>query len=174
MAELNSKKAIIILISVATVALNNTVNAQKLVFIFGHGLYASPLDQTFKDGYNKGLGVEGGAGIGWNKTFIMGTSGYSSFSSASGNGDGNITIIPLKAGIRQYLIGKLLYLHGDLGLASVKSKISSAQSKFSADFGAGVKFGGFELQLDYDGFSKSEPSGYASFIGLKAGFAIGL
>lgn len=174
MMKLTGKKTIIILISCAAIAISNTVNAQKLVFIFGHGLYASPLDQTFKDGYNKGLGVEGGAGFGWSKTFITGTLGYSSFSSKSGNGNGNITVIPFKAGIRQYLPGKLLYIHGGLGIASVKNKISNTQSKFSADFGAGVKFGGLELQLDYDGFSKSQPSGYASFIALKAGFAIGL
>ena len=37
-----------------------------------------------------------------------------------------------------------------------------------------VKLGMFEAQLDYDGFSRNDPSGYASWIGIKAGINIGL
>jgi hypothetical protein len=49
-------------------------------------------------------------------------------------------------------------------------------SPFSGDVGVGVKFAAFEAQLDYDGFTRKspEPSGYASWIGIKAGFNLGL
>lgn len=153
----------------------NTAQAQKLFFLFGHALYASPVEQSFKDGYKYGAGVEGGAGIGWKKTFITGTIGYTSFSNESGNTAGKVNLIPVKIGVRHYLLEKLLYLHGDLGIMSVKNEMmSSAQSKFSGDVGAGIKLGLLEVQLDYDGFSRSNPSGYNSWFALKAGFAIGL
>lgn len=168
------KSTVIVVLALGTFVFNNNAAAQKLVFLFGHGVYATPVENSFKDGYNAGFGAEGGVGFGWNKTFIIGTIGYTSFGSKSGNSAGNINIIPLKAGVRQYILGKLLYIHGDVGIASVKNKITDAEGKFCGDFGAGVKFAGLEVQLDYDGFNKSNPSGFASAVALKAGFAIGL
>lgn len=88
---------------------------------------------------------------------------------------GHFVLIPVKLGIRQYVFSKLIYLHGDLGIMNIKYKnASTSESKFSSDFGVGVKLTAFEVQLDYDGFSRSDPSGYAFWIGIKAGFAIGL
>ena len=169
------KNSMVIVVTVLCVFIfNKNAVAQKLVFLFGHGVYATPLTTDFKNGYNAGLGAEGGVGIGWNKTFIIGTIGYTSFSNKSGNSAGNISIIPLKAGVRQYILGKLLYIHGDVGFASVKNKIADAEGKFCSDIGAGVKLAGFEIQLDYDGFNRSNPSGFVSSLALKAGFALGL
>ena len=153
----------------------NAAHAQKLFFLFGHALYASPVEKDFKDAYKYGIGAEGGTGIGWKKTFITGTIGYTSFTAETSNVAGKINSIPIKIGLRHYLLEKLLYVHGDLGIASVKNEImSSAQTKFSGDIGTGVKLGGFEVQLDFAGFSRKDPSGYNSWIALKAGFAIGL
>jgi opacity protein-like surface antigen len=149
------------------------LNAQHLVFVFGHALYAPPVDKNFKNNYTSGLGVEGGAGIGWNKTFLVGTIGYSNFFHESGNDGGDLHYIPFKAGLRQYIFLKDLYIHGDVGLGKINDKTGSA-SRFSGDIGAGIKFAGLELQLDYDGFTRSDPSGYASWLGIKAGFNIGL
>ena len=169
------RKAVTIPVICIMLTVCNTAFAQKLFFLFGHALYASPLEKDFKNAYKYGIGAEGGAGIGWKKTFIIGTIGYTSFSNESSNTAGKVNLIPVKIGVRHYLLAKLLYIHGDLGIASVKNEImSSAQTKFSGDIGAGVKFAGLEVQLDYDGFSRSEPSGYNSWIALKAGFAIGL
>ena len=149
------------------------LQAQQFVFLFGHGVYGSPVDKNFKNNYTTGLGVEGGAAIGWNKTFIVGTIGYTSFSTADGTPGGSLSFVPFKAGIRQYLLSKLIYIHGDLGIASVKNDLFY-QKRFSGDIGAGVKLGLFEAQLDYDGFARSDPSGYASWFAIKAGFNIGL
>ena len=44
---------------------SKSLRAQKLVFLYAHGLYANPLDKNFNDNYNSGFGVEGGAGIGF-------------------------------------------------------------------------------------------------------------
>lgn len=148
-------------------------HAQQLVFLFGHGVWANPSDKNFKDTHKTGLGVEGGAAIGWNKTFIVGTIGYSSFGADGSNTKGSLSYVPLKAGLRQYIFSKLIYIHGDLGIATIKDD-GGSKSPFSGDIGAGVKLGMFEAQLDYDGFSRSDPSGYASWIGIKAGINIGL
>ena len=63
--------------------------------------------------------------------------------------------------------------HITLGIGSLKSKDASA-SRFSGDIGAGVKFAVFEVQIDYDGFTRNNPSGYASWFGIKAGLEFGL
>ena len=148
-------------------------SAQRLFFIYAHALYATPVDKNFKDGYNSGLGVEGGAAVGWGKTFIVGTIGYTSFSDKDGNPAGNTSFVPVKIGLRQFVFSKLIYVHGDLGIGKIKNDLTT-DSRFSGDIGAGVKLAGFEVQLDYDGFSRKGPSGYASWIALKAGFHIGL
>lgn len=148
-------------------------NAQHLFFLFGHGVWVSPADKNFNNNYQSGVGVEGGAAIGWNKTFIVGTIGYSSFPSGGSNTNGSLSYVPMKAGLRQYIFSKLLYLHGDVGIGKI-SDDKTSRSPFSGDIGAGVKFGIFEAQLDYDGFTRSDPSGYASWFGIKAGINIGL
>lgn len=167
------RSSVCIIFLVAGLALGNHADAQQAFFLFGHGVYNMPSDKNFKNNYNAGVGVEGGAAIGWNKTFIVGTIGYSNFGNESGVAGGNISFVPYKIGLRQYIFSKLLYIHGDLGAATI-SNDDYKESRFSGDIGVGVKLGSFEAQLDYDGFTRSEPSGYASWIGIKAGFAIGL
>ena len=66
-----------------------------------------------------------------------------------------------------------IYIHGDLGVGKIKNKVMS-HSRFSGNIGAGLKFAGFEAELVYDGFTRENPSGYASWIGIKAGISIGL
>jgi len=169
------RKAVTMLVICIMLTVYYTAHAQKLFFLFGHALYASPLEKEFKDTYKYGIGAEGGAGIGWKKTFITGTIGYTSFTAETSNVAGKVNSIPIKIGLRHYLLEKLLYVHGDIGIASIKDEImSSAQTKFSGDIGTGLKIGGLEVQLDFDGFSRANPSGYNSWIALKAGFAIGL
>jgi len=156
--------------------------AQHVGFVFGHALYAGPLDKNFSNNYNSGLGVEGGGGIGWNKTFLVGTIGYTNFfhkSVTDGDSSGpyasgsDLHFIPIKVGLRQYIFMKTIYLHGDVGLGNIKSKAAS-DTRFSGDIGAGIKFMHFEVQIDYDGFTRNNPSGYASWFGIKAGLEFGL
>jgi hypothetical protein len=173
MALIARKTKIILFIMAVLIAYCNNLNAQHIILLFGHGIYATPTDKNFKNGYTTGLGVEAGGGIGWNKTFIVGTIGYTHFFKEGDNPDGDAGIAPLKVGLRQYIFSKLIYIHGDLGVDKIKNKISS-DSRFSADIGAGIRFGLVELQLDYDGYTRDNPSGFASWVGFKAGFAIGL
>jgi len=152
------------------------LHAQKLIFLFGHALYAAPVDNYFKHNYNSGLGVEGGLGLGSGKTFFIATLGYTAFSSSSSNSNGQLTYVPFKIGIRHYILpGKLLFIKADAGLGYVKNYLFNTSS-FSADLGVGVKLGHFEVMADYDGFTRpgAETSGYSSWIGLKAGFEFGL
>ncbi len=150
------------------------VKSQRLVFLFGHLAYNIPSESSFKDNYNFGLGGEAGAGIGWNKTFITGTVGINFFNSTGNNQLGNAIVYPVKFGLRQYLVGKMVYLHADAGVSTVKYKNVDANGCFSADAGIGAKLLGLEVQLDYDGFSRPYASGYSSWIGIKAGYSFGL
>jgi hypothetical protein len=151
------------------------LQAQRLFFLYAHGLYANPVDKNFKNNNNYGAGVEGGAAVGWGKTFIVGTIGYTSFSASDKNTAGSTSYVPMKVGLRQYVFSKFIYLHGDIGVGKIKNDLYD-YSPFSGDVGVGVKFAAFEAQLDYDGFTRKspEPSGYASWIGIKAGFNLGL
>src|SRR5438105_1221402 len=150
--------------------------AQKLVFLFAHGQYATPVQTDFKNSYSMGLGAEAGLGVGLGKTFFTGTIGYTFFNAKSGTEAGNITYAPVKLGIRHYLLpGNLLFIHADAGVAHIKDKTTNTSySGFTGDVGAGVKLGPFELGVAYDGFSRSDPSGYASWLAFKAGWKFGL
>src|SRR3954447_21144300 len=166
MALFARKKMITLVIALAVlVAYCNNLKAQHLILLYGHGIYATPTDKNFKQGYNTGVGVEGGGGIGWNRTFIVGTIGYTHFFKEGDNSAGDVGIVPFKAGLRQYIFSKMIYIHGDVGVDKIKNKTFS-DSRFSADIGAGIRLGLLELQLDYDGYTRDDPSGFASWVGF--------
>lgn len=151
----------------------NYTHAQKLVFLFAHGQYASPVQNSFKNDYNFGLGGEAGVGIGTGKTFFTGTVGYMVF---NGTGEaGNITFVPMKVGLRRYFLPmNLLFINVDAGVGHIKDKTTnSSYSRFTGDVGAGAKLGPFEIGVAYDGFSR-DGGGYASWLGFKAGWRFGL
>ncbi|MGI8950411.1 MAG: hypothetical protein ACR2FN_02390 [Chitinophagaceae bacterium] len=154
----------------------NNIEAQKLVFLYGHGLFATPLDQSSKNRYNYGLGAEAGVGLGMKKTFFVGSIGYTSFN-AKGNfvpfiGD-HESYIPLKIGIRQYLPLKVIFLDGNLGLGFVNNKQDNSTTRFAFDVGGGVKFAGFEAGINWDNFREITPKGWSSWLAFKAGYRIG-
>lgn len=166
----------VLLLSFIAMGFSTRLQAQKLFFLFGHGTYAAPVDSYFKNNYSYGFGVEGGAGIGTGRTFFVGTIGYTHFNAKSGNTFGNTSYVPVKGGIRHYLlVGKLLFIHADAGVGFIKNEKIDG-SRFTGDVGLGVKLGPFEVLADYDGFTRgsAETSGYSSWIGIKAGFRFGL
>lgn len=167
------KKLIFSLFILSAAGFFNNLQAQRLVFLFGHAVYSSPAGGSFKDNYKYGAGAEAGVGVGLlGKTFFTGTLGYTSFVHSSSNSSGNISYVPIKAGIRHYLFAKILFIHGDLGVGIINNKNADKSStKFSGDIGAGVKLAGLEILADYDGFAGT-PSG--SWIEIKAGFNFGL
>lgn len=146
--------------------------AQKLFFVFAHGQYATPVQNDFKNNYGFGLGAEAGLGIGTGKTFFTGTVGYTFFDAQSESAAGNLTYVPVKAGIRRYILpGNLLFIHADAGVATIKIKGGDSFSRFTADVGAGAKLGPFEIGVAYDGFTGT---GNASWLEFKAGWKLGL
>ncbi len=149
--------------------------AQHLVFLFAHGQYASPLDKDFKNNYSYGLGAEGGVGLGTGSTFFMGTIGYSYFKAMSGKDAGNLTFVPIKVGVRHYLlVGKILFIDANAGIGAITNRAThTSESRFTADAGAGVKLGPLDLGINYEGFSRSDPSGFASWLAFKLGWRIG-
>jgi hypothetical protein len=154
----------------------NSAQAQKLFFVFAHGQYATPVQTSFKNDYNFGLGAEAGVGIGFGtKTFLTGTVGYTVFDAKSKELS-NITYVPMKVGLRRYFLpANLIFIHADAGVGHIKDKTdNSSYSRFTADVGAGVKLGPLEVGVAYDGFSRSGSSGYASWLAFKAGWRLGL
>jgi hypothetical protein len=164
----------IALVTVLLTVIYTGAKAQKLFFVFAHGQYCSPVQTAFKDNYGYGLGGEVGAAFGAHKTFFTGTIGYSYFDARSGREGGNLTIVPMKLGIRRYLLpANLIYLHADAGVATIKDKGSDTRtSGFTADVGGGVKLGPMELGVAYDGFSYQ--GSFRSFVAFKAGWRFGL
>jgi len=148
--------------------------AQRLVFLFGHGVYSVPAGTNFKNAYRFGLGGEVGVGVGLlGKTFITGAVGYTDFVHSSSSEMGNLQYTPVKVGIRHYLLARVLFVHGDLGPGFFKqNKVDNKFTKFTGDIGVGVKLAGLEVSADYDGILGSNPSG--SWFALKAGFNFGL
>lgn len=174
MPNLNIKKLVVTAAMAAITCGFNQLHAQRLVFLFAHGVYSAPAGSSFKDNYKGGGGAEAGVGVGLlGKTFITGTVGFTDFLHSSSNNNGNLTYVPIKAGIRHYLFARILYLHGDIGAGLFKeNKIDHSATKVVGDLGVGLKLAAFEFQADYDGILGTNPSG--SWFALKAGFNFGL
>jgi hypothetical protein len=149
--------------------------AQKLFFLFAHGQYATPVQSSFKNDYNFGLGADAGVGIGTGKTKLVGTVGYMVFDAKSGE-VGNITYVPMKVGIRRYFFpANIFFINADAGVAHIKDKTTDADySRFTADVGAGAKLGPFDVGVAYEGFSRVGSSGFASWMAFKVGWRFGL
>lgn len=166
-----------LLLVLVIVSFANRADSQRLFFLFAHGIYSVPANNDMTNNYRFGAGGEIGVGVGMKKTFVTGTVGYSAFSSKSSatyNIKNNLNYAPIRVGLRHYVFGKLVYLKGDLGLANVKMQSGSGSSKFTSSLGAGVKFGGIELETDYEGVKIPNTNTTGSWFGLKAGFYIGL
>lgn len=158
--------------------MQNNLQAQKLFFLFVHGTYANPADNGLMGDYKIGLGGELGAGVKLiGKTYGTATIGYDKFLDRDQpNRPGNMNIVPVRFGLRQnFLPLNILYIHADVGSASVKNNLTDG-SRFNGSFGAGVKLGPLEAQLDYEtmGRKSSDPSGSNHWIAIKAGWRFGL
>jgi hypothetical protein len=167
-------KAAKVILLVMLISFAGNINAQRLVFVFGHAEYATAVGDL-KNINDKGVGAEAGLGLGLNKTFFIGTIGTTWLSSANNNplanSTGTLRYTPIKLGIRRYVFRKNVFLKADAGLAKMKyAKASGGSSNFTSSFGAGLKFTGFEVTGDFTTVS----GGYGSWLSLKAGFTIGI
>lgn len=152
--------------------------AQQLFFIFGHVNYENPGNNGLMGEYKYGLGGEAGAGVKiFHKTYATGTIGYSTFSQdKSKSKPGRLSYVPIRFGLRRnFLPLNILYVHADVGSASVKNDITSG-ARFTGSFGAGVKLGPIEAQIDYELLGKKDidPPGSNGWVAFKAGWRFGL
>lgn len=138
----------------------------------GGSVMVSNPQGSFGDAYNFGAGVEARAGIGWGNSFIIGTAGFQGFNAESKT-LGTLTYMPLKLGMRQYFLKKILFINADLGIASVKNKLMS-EGRFTRGIGVGAKLLGLELALYYDGWKNKNASGFSNFVDAKVGWSFSL
>jgi hypothetical protein len=160
----------VFLVIVLAISIQNACG-QHLVFAFGHAEYASSVGKL-RESNNSGGGIEGGVGVGLNKTFIVGTVGTTWFAvNRRGTiSQGGLKYTPFKLGVRRYVLLKNLFVKADAGLATIKIiDTDNKSSHLTSSFGAGLKFTGFEALVDYNSVAS-----YGSWIGLKVGFTFGL
>jgi hypothetical protein len=168
------QKKLIILSFCCAVTIATKAQLPK-VLAYGNVLVAAPNNTDFKNNYNTGFGGEVGVGFGLGKTLLTGSVGYLEFNSYGNNTIGNLQVIPVKLGIRRYLIGKL-FVSAQGGLAMQQLKESSISgSPFIYEVGAGVKvLKLIELGLGYNSFTPKGLPYDANSILYKAGFSIKL
>jgi hypothetical protein len=128
---------------------------------------------NFANEYKFGVGGEISGGIGVDKTFLVATLGTSSFFSDNKITAGNLTVKPVKIGIRQFFLAKRIFINGDLGMASVKDKTTGVtQNKFTRGVGAGVRLFGLEGGLYYGGWKSIKESGFSNSVQVKIGWGM--
>lgn len=147
------------------------------VLVYGNFTITSPQGADFTKNFGSGSGLEIGGGIGIGKTMIIGSAGYINYLAATNNTTfGDLNVIPIKLGLRRYLVGKL-FLNGQIGTAIENySKNSTTGSKFLYEIGAGVKIIHLlEVGVAYTGYQSAiiPTINYNSLL-FKVGFSVKL
>lgn len=171
---MNMRLAIMFLFA-GTIFFCNAGKAQRLVFGFANVMYNKPTGDFKNAGYNYGLGGEAGAGVSLlSKTFVTGSVGFNTFNNTI-DGVKNLKATPIKFGVRQYLVARMLFLKADAGVAAVKGD-GNAESKFTMGAGVGVKLVGLNLGMDYNTIKLGADGGpnWLGWVAFKAGFSLGL
>jgi hypothetical protein len=117
------------------------VNAQtRRGLVYGNFTFTSPQGTDFTKNFANGSGFEIGGGYAIGKTVLIGSTGYVSYLAATTNTTfGDLNVIPIKVGLRRYLVGKL-FVNGQIGTAIESySKGAASGSKFLYELGTGVK-----------------------------------
>lgn len=135
-------------------------------------MYAKPKGD-FATAYNYGIGGEVFGGIGYGKTFLVATLGWSGFQAGNNYPYGNLTYVPVKVGLKRFIAGRHLFVNGDVGFASVKNQ-SFSGSQFTRGIGVGAKLLGIEAGLYYDGWKNKNTGGYSNSLDVKFGWSFSL
>ena len=142
------------------------------VTLGGYVIYATPkgdFGKVFK--FGGGGEVFGGVGLG--KTFIIATAGFSRFKPQSSSHSGPVTYTPFKVGVRQFILGKTVFINADLGRATVKSEIFNEMC-FTRGIGIGAKLLGMQAALYYDGWKNKKASVFSNSMNIKVGWGLSL
>ncbi len=168
----------ILLLTLTFIFFSVSSNAQfKLpkVLAFGNYTYSIPNGNfgTYYKTYYNGNGFEIGGGIGLGKNLLYASAGYISYGS---KGAGNYNVIPVKIGLRRYLL-RGLFLNGAVGLANQSySYNSTSKSSLIYEVGAGFKiFHLIEIGGAYTGWNNAISYNFPmNAFSLKAGVAFKL
>lgn len=154
-----------------SVSMNATAQLKRPHILIGGNIsYANP-KASFSEGYNFGIGGELTGGVGFNKTFLLATLGSSLFFANNKNVSGNLTVAPVKVGVKQYFLARKVFVQGDIGMASLKDKTMKAENHFTRGIGAGVRFLGLEGGLFYDGWKSLHAGGFSNSVLVKVGWS---
>jgi len=144
------------------------------VLIGGNVSYNNP-QGNFANLYKFGAGGEVFAGIGFSKTYLVGTLGIADFIGNNENSYGNLIYKPIKIGIRQFLFSNKIFLNADMGNAYIKDKtMSNSESKFTTGVGAGARLFGLEASLYYNSFKAAHQGGFSNAVQYKVGWSMTL
>jgi len=166
-------------IGIALLAMGITCVSAQLphlpkVLVFGNFTYANPTGSTFSNGYNYGGGFEIGGGIGFKKTIVYVASGNMKYNShgndANAVANGNVSVTPLKLGVRRYIF-RSLFVNAAAGMA-VQSyeKNNTTGTNFLYEAGAGIKLLFLEFGAAYSGWQQPNSVSSGAFL-FKAGFS---
>lgn len=157
----------------------STLEAQILkrprALVFGNLAYASPAGSGLDQNYRAGVAGEFGGGLGLGKTIFTGSIGYQLFSSRPGVTAGNLRIVPVKVGVRRYLLGSIfLQAHG--GIATQSYAYSGTKgSSFVYELGGGLKLlKMLEIQLTTNSWKQPASFNRSNAWFLKAGWSLRL
>ena len=162
--------AIICLVLVTTFAKAQLPKA----LVFGNFTVANP-QGDFKNSYANGNGFEIGGGLGLGKILLTASTGIINYNPQVAAA-GNYKVVPVKAGARVYLIGKL-FVNAQAGIAFQSfEKSNITGNTFLYELGTGVKvLHLIEIGAAYTSFKSAGVSGITNnALLLKAGFSIKL
>ncbi len=160
------------------VAFTSVAKAQApKALVYGNFTITTPQGTDFTKNFGSGSGFEIGGGIGIGKTMIIGSAGYVNYLATTNNTTlGDLNVIPIKVGLRRYLVGKL-FINGQIGTAIQSYKTTSATgSKFLYEVGAGVKIIHLiEVGVAYTGYQSAiTPTINYNSLLFKVGFSVKL
>lgn len=139
----------------------------------GNIIYANP-KTNFKNAYQFGAGGELFAGVGIRSTYVVGSVGIIGFNGRSGYK--NLSMVPVKIGLKKYFLLKRIFINGDVGVATVKVDDATAKA-FTAGYGAGARLFGLEAAIYYNAFKNLigyTSSGFSNTMQLKLGWGFSL
>jgi len=143
--------------------------------VFGNLAYADPTGSGLGANYRAGVAGEFGGGLGLGKTIFTGSIGYQLFSSRPGVAAGNLRIVPVKVGVRRYLVGSIfLQAHGGLATQSYAHS-GTKGSSFVYELGGGLKILKLlEVQLTTNSWKQPASTVRSNAWFLKAGWSLRL
>lgn len=175
MRKISKLSVIILILSAFYIQADAQLLKRPRALVFGNIAYASPSNNGLDQNYKGGVAGEFGAGVGLGKTIFTGSIGYQLYSSRSGVTAGNLRIVPIKAGVRRYLIGSV-FLQANGGIAfQTYANANNSGSSFVYELGGGLKLMKLlELQLTTNNWKQPNASGRSNALLFKAGWSIRL